>query len=383
MVKVSIKPKVFAWAVERAGEKKDALYKSFAKLGQWIEGTELPTYKQLEQFAKRAYVPLGYLFLDEPPEESVPIPDFRTMGDQTVRKATPDLLDVIYTCQLRQEWYSEFLKQNGDGELDFVGSVSITDSPENVAAKMSRQLSFSVANRPIENRSKGLLRELIDRAEDSGIHVMVSGIVGSNTSRQLNPKEFRGFTLIDKLAPVIFLTGTDSKSAQMFTLAHELAHIWLGQSAVSNPELESQSEEIGVERWCNQVAAEFLVPVRELEKLIDKQSNPIRALDQMKEYFGVSSLVILRRLFDAKYISWHSFRNEYEARNKKDLEKPIPSGGDFYKTHPLRIGRRFARSVIESTLEGSTLYRDAFRLLGITSEQTFRQLGKALEVIAK
>lgn len=208
---------------------------------------------------------------------------------------------------------------------------------------------------------------------------MVSGVVGSNTRRKLDPEEFRGFALADALAPLVFINGADTKSAQMFTLAHELAHIWLGATALSNVGLvTAPSHE--VEQWCNQVAAELLVPMAVLEKEYRPKADLQDEMPRLAKRFKVSTLVILRRIHDAGGLSKRALWREYRAELERLTEVGKGGGGDFYKTLPVRVSRRFARAVVVSTLEGQTLHRDAFRLLGFRKVETFRELGHSLGV---
>ena len=208
--------------------------------------------------------------------------------------------------------------------------------------------------------------------------VMCSGIVLNNTHRKLNPEEFRGF-LTDKLAPLVFINGADTKSAQMFTLAHELAHLWLGETALSSVDIGGKEEQ-AVERWCNAVAAELLVPLSVFTaELRDEVLSA--ALWRLTRRFKVSTLVILRRMRDADYLSSEKYSQAYALELEIILPLTNGSGGDFYLSQPNKL-RLFARALIVSTLEGQTLYRDAMKMLGVKKVATFNELGRSLGVLA-
>jgi Zn-dependent peptidase ImmA (M78 family) len=380
-MRVDVKPDLFLWACERAGRSIDELarQKSFSKLPVWVSGDEHPTLKQLEKFANATHTPFGYFFLPKPPEESVPIPDLRTVGNQYIGNPSPDLLDTMYICQQRQEWYRDFARSMGEKPLSFVGSVSLESDAGEAAGNIRQALAFNLEERRRMPTWTEALRRFIQRADSFGVMVMVSGIVGSNTRRPLNPQEFRGFALSDSLAPLVFINGKDTKAAQMFTLAHELAHIWLGETALSDvgPVTMPSNK---VEVWCNHVAAELLVPLSALREAYEGKKSLREELDRLARWFKVSTLVILRRLHDAGKLTrdelWLAYNEELD-RLRAMLKG---SGGNFYLTLPARVSKRFARALVVSTLEGQTLHRDAYRLLGFRKHATFRELAYQLEV---
>jgi Zn-dependent peptidase ImmA (M78 family) len=378
-VRVEVSPELLVWARERSGLGLEALTGRFPRLAEWEQGDVLPTMKQLEGFAQATHTPVGFLFLLEPPEERVPIPDYRTVRDSGVGRPSPDLLDTIYQCEQRQEWYREFSILNREGPVDLVGSLTTAVPVVEAASTIRANLAFEAEERG--STWSDALRGLIERVEDLGVLVMVSGVVGSNTHRKLDPKEFRGFVLVDRLAPLVFLNGADTKSAQIFTLLHELAHLWLGETALDDADLTSVLT-VGTERWCNQVAAEVLVPLASVSGDLGAGEPLADQLERLARRFKVSTLVALRRIHDAGRLDWGDYRAAYEAELARVLGilGGRAGGGNFFNTQPARVSKRFARAVISSTLEGQTLYRDAFAMLGFNKPSTFQELAVRLGV---
>lgn len=373
---------VLRWAAERAWLSEAVLSKRFRKWPLWLAGEAQPTLRQLEDFARLTHTPIGYFFLPQPPELRLPVPDFRTLGDETPGEPSSALLDTLFLCQQRQDWFREYARMHGLPRLPFVGSVSVHQASEAVALSIQQALALSVEDRQQLRTWSEALRELIAKTEGAGILLMASSIVGSNSHRSLDVEEFRGFALSDEFAPLIFLNGSDSKAAQMFTLAHELAHIWLGASGISNTDASSVPEQ-HVERWCNRVAAELLMPMEELRQVYDPAASVQEEMQRLARLFKVSTLVALRRLFDAGFIDqetlWQQYRIEMERIRLLDQRRG--GGGDFYRTLGARTGKRFAQAVLSSTLEGQTLFRDAFRMLGMRKTSTFYQAARELGVM--
>lgn len=378
-LRVEVQPALLAWARERSGVPFEEVASKFPSLDEWESGRKQPTLKQLEKFATSMHAPIGYFFLTEPPEESLPLPDFRTMGDEQIGRASPDLLDTVYLSQQRQDWYRDYARVNGEPRVDFVGSLSADLDIVEAAAQMNGVLSFGPSDRG-SNWGEALSR-LIEAADHLGILVMVSGVVGSNTHRKLDPREFRGFALADALAPVIFINGVDTKAAQIFTLAHELAHIGLGESGVDDVDMSVQVNS-ATEQWCNEVAAEFLVPAEWLRDVVVGRDDITEDLERLARRFKVSTLVVLRRFFDLGVLTFEQFREVYveELDRVLAIMSSGGGGGNFYNTQPARVSKRFARAIIESTQEGRTLYRDAFQMLGFKKLETFNELATRLGV---
>lgn len=366
MSKVAVNERVLRWAVSRSGLAPDTLQRKFPKMAQWETGKSQPTLRQLEAFAKATMTPLGFFFLAKPPEERLPIPHFRTLGDEPLRKSSPDLLETVQTMQRRQAWMRDFLIEQGQERLHFVQSARLADSPQDVAERIRRTLGFDegwAANQPTWTDALRTLREAM---ESAGILVVTNGIVGNNTHRKLDPSEFRGFVLVDEYAPLVFVNGADGKAAQMFTLAHELAHVFFGSSAAFDLR-EMQPADNPTEQACNRAAAEFLVPERELRRLWPSAQRQPEPFQVIARQFKVSALVAARRALDLGLIRKKAFLDFYQSyeRDERRAAARRPEGGDFYANQNLRIGRRFANAVVRATREGRLLYTEAYRLTGL------------------
>lgn len=374
---------MFLWALERSGKTEAAMTSKFPKFSDWLSGEVYPTLKQLETFAKATYTPFGYFFLKQPPVDKLPIPDFRMIKGQP-KCPSPNLLDTVQTMQSRREWMHEFLLEEGQRPLPFASSDALKTKPSKVAMDMRNFLSLSDGWANRVGTWTEALRFLRKAIEKAGVMIVINGVVGNNTHRSLDVEEFRGFALVDEYAPLIFINGRDSISAQMFTLIHELSHLWVGYEGVSNFD-KLQPVKTSIEEFCNQVTAEFLVPSKEFKKVIEenKSKSDHEFFQIIAKRFKVSPLVAARRAMDMKCISQVQFFEFYnnhlkESEKYREMRKSKKTGGHFWNTQIVRIGELFGSAVVQATLEGRLLYRDAYRLTGLkgkTFDNYVTQLG--------
>ena len=377
MIRIEVNPSVMRWACARSGRSEEDLQQKFPRLMDWERGRVRPTLKQLEALAKATFTPIGFFFLEKPPVDELPVPDFRTMANAEVRRPSPHLLNTIYLCQQRQAWYQEEAQRDLFWQ-NFVGRLDTSVEVEAAAEQIGRMFRFDMASRIELWDENETLRQFIEGAEEQGILVMVSGVVGNNTHQRLDVNEFRGFALSDPIAPLIFINGADAKAAQIFTLAHEIAHLGLGQSGVSNAQAATTRSSHSIERWCNQVAAELLVP----SHAISAEFNPREALTdeirRLARFFKVSRLVILRRIHDIEELSRAQFSQAY-AEELNRLEKiPDRSGGHYCHSVVARASKRFVRALIASALEERTTLTEAMRLLDVKNVSALKKIAHNL-----
>lgn len=361
MTQALINPALMSWSRRRAGLSAAELAESITvkedKVIAWEAGEARPTFRQAQQWADRLHIPFGFLFLKEPPHEALPLPDLRTVGSAAPARPSLDLLDTVRDVLRKQEWYLDYLAEQERQPLPFVGRFSTSTPVAQVVADIRAVLG---THQQAAGQDQ-YLRTLIAAADAAGILVMRSGIVGSNTHRKLDVGEFRGFAISDQFAPVVFINIADAPAARLFTLLHELAHIWIGSSGISSVAPASHRQE---EAYCNAVAGEFLVPETRFKALWPQAGDWQATLPELAATLHVSRLVIARRACDLGYISRKAYAAFYLAelnayRNKK------ADGGNFYRTADGKNSKRFSRAVLSEALSGRLLLRDAGKLLGI------------------
>ncbi len=383
-----ISPNVLRWARVRSQlSREETATKAGVKLEQltlWESenGDSRPTFRQAQKLANLLRVPFGYLFLSSPPNEIPALPDLRTVTDAKLNSFSADFLELLNDVLLKQQWYQEYLKEEGSEEIAFIGKFEIRNSHNQIAEDICRQLEINDDLRREGRNWEGFLRTLINRVQQLQILVLRSGIVKNSTNRKLLVSEFRGFAISSAYAPLIFLNGNDAKAAQIFTLIHELAHLWIGKSGISNQDLSdrSLSHNQQIERLCNKVAAEVLVPASSLN--VEWKNN--RTVDDnvyhLVRRYRVSSLVILKSALDLQKITWRQYIRCYNSEREEYLsrERKQQSGGDFHVTLESRNSPQIIRAVVSSAFEGRLLYRDAARLLSVkvsTLEKVAKKIG--------
>lgn len=366
---VDINLNIISWAIHRAGYELNTFIEKFPKVKEWIEGEKKPTVKQLEDFSKKVHLPFGYLFLPEPPKEKLPIPFFRSNNTQA-KTVSINVYDTILLLEQRQDWLKDYLETLEFQKLPFVGKYRNNYNVDEIVKDIRKTLNLKENWACTFKTWQEAQDYLIEHIEDNGIITVFNGIVENNTHRPIPVDECRGFVLVDEIAPFMFVNNADYKSAQMFTIVHELAHIWTGYSAGFDfRKLEPADDPIEI--LCDKVAAEFLVPEKTFN-MIWKEKPSIKYLSK---YFKVSEIVVARRALDTNKITKSQFFQFYEDYSNREFQKKQAqgNGGDFYATSKKRLSVTFASHVNNALKSGKLLHRDAYKLTSLKGDtfQTF------------
>lgn len=310
------------------------------------------TMPQIKKFATSAKVPFGFLFLPSPPEKYQPdnkLVDFRTVNNK--QPLSNNFLDVYKDVEHKQSWYRDYLISIDARKLEFVGKYrdNKTASNDEIAEDIRKTVGLSDISDNLKNADE-YYSAIVKRCEAAGILVFKNSIVINSTRRKLNSEEFRGFVISDEFAPAIFINGDDTKYANIFTLAHELSHIWLGESGISDADISSRNIN---EIRCNAIAAEVLVPSNDFIRQWENTNADFREkISVLNKSFKVSELVIARIALTNGKISQDNYRTVYAEvikrwREKKRKDKENESIVPFTITLPIRNSSRITKTVIE------------------------------------
>lgn len=357
--RIEISSQRYRWALHRAGLTEDSYMNSHPKsdLRLWLLDEKRPTAKQLEDFAKSVNIPLGYLFLDEIPQEKIPFPVFRGNAGR-YDHFDLNVYDTVSAVEQRQSWLEDYLIENDIDTCQLIGIVTHKTSVQEAVERLRRVLNLEPRWAFSLTTPDAAVSKMTEMMEYAGIFVAFNGVVGNNTHRPIRVSECRGFALVNKIAPYVFVNSQDAKSAQLFTLVHETAHLMLGVSA-GHAEALFPADDLD-ERYCDMVAAEFLVPAAVLREIWNGNFK------HMSRRFKVSELVVARRAHELGLISdavYREFWQEYQ--NRPIVVKNSSAGGSFYMTSVKRIGHLFALHVRNAVNSRQLSYTQAYRLTGL------------------
>lgn len=360
----NINPDILSWARERARLSLSMLAEKLKitedKLKSWENGDKPPTFKQAQKFAAKTHIPFGYLFLKAPPEEALPLPDLRTVGGKQPHRPSSELIDIVHMVLKRKQWFFEYLQDQAVGQNPNIGQFGIDSSVHEIVKHMRKTLK--VGAHPDRGYWDEYFRLLVKRIEDAGILVMRQGDIGHYT-RPLSVAEFRGFAIFDPIAPIIFINQADAPSARLFTLIHELAHIWIGESGISDASPKTQRKE---ETLCNAVAGEFLVPENEFKQIWQEQDNWKNNISVLESHFHVSKWVIARRALSLGKTTHQQYQRYINTLDEQHKNREKTGGGPtYYLTKKGQTSERFSKALVSEALSGRVLFRDAGQLLGM------------------
>lgn len=358
--KAYITAKVFKWARESAKMTEEVAASKIAvsveKLKEWENGEDYPTIRQAQTLAKAYRRPFALFFLPDVPNDFQPLQDFRKKGSRDLSTSS---VFIIREIQQKQAWMSELNEENNEKRVEFIGKFTIKDNPAIVAKDILHTLNID----PVNYKSSNPIRKWIDRAESKGIFISRTSFIHSRL--KLDSNEIQGFAIADHYAPFVFINSDDWNAPQLFTLVHELAHLWIAESGISNdiePSIKKTSDYHPIELFCNEVAANALMPKEYMDILENKAFENAKEVFKNAKTIGVSSFALLVRAFNLNRISLSAYRNlkhladiEYNEFLKREEEKKIkqkekekPGGPNYFLLQLNRNSRLFTQTVLDA-----------------------------------
>lgn len=378
-VTVNVNPAILNWVMQKV-QVENVNSSVIEMITKWISGEKAPTFNQIEEVSRKIGIPFGYFFLEKPPIEKCEIVDFRTVDSINIQNPSRNLIDTVDSMSSVQEWMAEYNKDNGASEYTFVGSLKISDGVIPAADVIRKELNLNLDWFKNLKTAKEAFNSLRNSITNLGVIVMMNGIVGNNTHRTLSVSEFRAFTLVDPYAPLIFINSRDTDNGKLFSLLHELVHVWIGKDDFYNDTHGVSQKVSKEEQFCNAVAAEILVPNSMFLNEWSKQSgNSETIIYTLENKFICSRFTLLIKAFNTGKIEKNEFhkllnlfKEQFEVIQSQKQNKKS-GGGDFYRTLSNKWDRKFIQALYASAQSGRTQYRDVY-LLTNTTGTTFHEL---------
>ncbi len=375
--KAYITPNVLKWAREsaRMTEERAAAKVSVSaeKLKEWEAGTSQPTIKQAQTLAKTYKRPFALFFLPEIPRDFQPLQDFRSNDSKALGTGS---IFIIREIQQKQTWISDVNEENNEPKIPFVGKFSINDNPVTIAKDILNTLGIVPGSYANDNP----IKEWIDKAETKGIFISRTSFIHSRL--KLDSEELQGFAIADPYAPFVFINSDDWNAPQLFTLVHELAHIWIAATGISNdiePGLKHKDKLHPIELFCNEVAANALIPLEIINSVPTTVFNSSKDVFNISKKLGISSFAFLVRAMNLKLISFDKYKElkkaadtEYKAFLKREAEKNAKQklkekkgGPNYYLLQLNKNSRLFTQTVLDAFRGGFIEPTQASTLLNV------------------
>lgn len=376
-MRIEIAPEKIIWAAERGGFSVEKLLDSYPRAKKWIEQTEKPTFKQLEDFAKKVHVPFGFLFLKNNPNETIPVTFYRSNGI-VIDNPPIEIKDLVNTLKKKQDWLRDYFIENNYESLSFVGSLkNFKDwSIEKASDSIRSELKIDKEWFKKTNKSQ-VFRFWIDLIESNRVFINSTGFVKHN-KRPIPVDICKGFTLIDEYCPFIYINTNNLGGGRIFTLIHELVHIFVGNTIGIGYEPIHPSS-VPLEKFCDAVAAELLVPNSQFINLWqDNKASLASKIRMLSNKFLVSQLVILKKAFDNNFIQASQFWDFYNSYVNSFSSPTNETGtGNYWNTKPYEVSRMFFNHVDNALKGGSILPIEAYKLTNMKGNtyKNFRNKG--------
>lgn len=370
--RIQISPETLIWATERSGLNLDSLHDVYPKAIDWIREESQPTLKQLEKFASKVHIPFGYLFLKNPPKETLPVTFYRSNGE-VIKNPSLVIRDLVNLVKSRQEWLRDYLIENKYGNLEFVGTLQNYQQIDIVKAACIIRGALKLNETWYEETRKDKsFRYWIDKIEYNRIFIISTGYVGNN-KRLVNVETCKGFTLVDDLCPFIYINTNNLGGGRIFTLIHELVHIFVGSSiGIGYTPIHPSSEPL--ENFCDKVASEILVPSSFFKVSWNAQNTSYsEKINSLANQYHVSKLVIIKKALDLNFIQKSDFWEFYNLYTNKPYSKS--NGGQFWNSKPYEVSRKFYSFVDTALKQGKLLPSAAYKLTNMKANtyENFKQ----------